>query len=71
MRVWTFTHANGSESLLTQYDTGEMTLAVREDTRSTWGPPIHGVLEEYDYRTERRIEDVVTRHGWVDAEEVL
>jgi hypothetical protein len=64
MRTVTFTREDGSESLLTEYETGELTLAERAHSWESWGPPISGVVSEpYNYVMERRIEDVISE-GW-------
>ena len=47
---------------MTQYETGELTIAEREKSWHSWGPPLACIAEpEYDYKT-RRIEDVLS--GW-------
>lgn len=64
MRTVTFQREDGTESLLTEYDDGSMTLADRRVAWESWGPPQAGVVSEpYNYVMERRIEDVLTE-GW-------
>jgi len=67
VRTVVFEREDGSEALITQYETGEVTLAERRKSWECWGAPITGVVEPpYDYvtaRRTRRIEDLLLQAG--------